>query len=98
MIKAYLKEKIVKIQPVKGDYLEPGDPIETDVSARVNWKNKLVRNVEGEEIMSNVNIDIENDPDLYFDCQYRIDGVTFSVISIDRQQDFSTRYLKVYLG
>lgn len=98
MINAYLKETIVRIDPVPGDYMEPGIPTRTNVKARVNWKNKKVRNMEGEEVESNVNIMIRHSGSLYFDSKYEINGVEYGILAIDREQDFSARYLVVYLS
>jgi len=97
MIKAYLKEDVVRIYPQPGDYLEPGIPIRISMKARVNWKNTKVRNFEGEEVVSKVNIMIPVLSDLYFDSRFEVNGVEHGILAIDREQDFSARYLVVYL-
>jgi len=97
MIKAYLKEDVVRIDPQPGDYLEPGIPIRIPQKARITWKNKLVKNPNGEEVVSQVNLMIEYSDTLYFDSRFEVNGVEHGILAIDREQDFSARYLVVYL-
>ena len=96
-ISAYFKETVVRIYPQPGDYLEPGIPIRISMKARVTWKNKMVKNPEGEEVVSNVNIMIPVLSDLYFDSRFEVNGVEHGILAIDKMDDFSARYLVVYL-
>jgi len=99
VIDAYMNETIKLLSPnPPGDFMEKTPPTETEILARVNWINKLVKNTEGEEVMSAVNIDIDNDISIYYDHKFEIQNVKFSIIKIDRVQDFSAQYLKIYLS
>ena len=97
MITAYFKEEVVRIYPQPGDYLEPGIPIRISMRARVNWKNTKVRGPDGEEVVSKVNIMIPVLSDLYFDSRFEVNGVEHGILAIDKMDDFSARYLVVYL-
>jgi len=56
-----------------------------------------VKNPNGEEVVSQVNLMIEYSDTLYFDSRYEVNGVEHGILAIDREQDFSARYLVVYL-
>ena len=99
VIDAYMNETVILLVPnPPGDFMEKTPPTEVEILARVNWINKLVKNAEGEEVMSAVNIDIDNDTSIYYDHKLEIQNVKFSIIKIDRVQDFSAQYLKIYLS
>jgi len=99
VIDAYMNETVKLLVPnPPGDFMEKTPPTEVEILARVNWINKLVKNAEGEEVMSAVNIDIDNDTSIYYDHKLEIQNVKFSIIKIDRVQDFSAQYLKIYLS
>lgn len=98
MIRSYLREEVVRIDPQPGNYLEPGIPKRTAKKARINWENKVVRNMEGEEVKSNVNLLMEYDSTLYYDSRFEVNGVEHGILSIARMQDFSNRSMTVYLS
>jgi len=99
MINAYLNETITLIRAGKpGDYMEPTEPELIDVKARVNWINELIRNQEGEQVVSAVNVLIKPDEEVYFDDRFKIHEIGYSILKIDKRQDFSARYLKIWLG
>ena len=81
-----------------GDFMKKTPPTEVDIDARVEWKRKLVKNAEGLEVISVVNIMIDHDASIYYDHKFEIDNVVFSTIMIDRVEDFSPQYLIVYLS
>lgn len=96
---AYMNQSIKMFIPNSpGDFMEKTTPTEVSIDARVNWERKLVKNAEGEEVISVVNIMIDHDASIYYDHKFEIDHVVFSVITIDRVQDFSPQYLIVYLS
>lgn len=98
MIGPYQTETIVMIKPgIPGDYMEPSEPELVDLQARVNHETKMVRNAAGEMVASNINILVEVDEDIYFDYRFKINDVEYSIINIDKKQDFSFRYYQIYL-
>jgi len=99
MHEVYRNQTIKMLVPnPPGDFSEKTPPTEVDIDARVNWKRELVKNADGEEVISNVNIMIDHDTSIYYDHKFEIDSVIFSIITIDRVQDFSPQYLTVYLS
>jgi hypothetical protein len=95
---AYRKETVVRIIPQPGDYLEPGIPKRVSMKAKVMWKNTKVKDLNGEEVVSNVNLNLPVIDGLYYDSKFEVDGVEFDIVFIDRIDDFSARYLIVYLS
>lgn len=100
-----MPHEVYRNQPIKmlvpnppSDFMEKVPPTEVEIDARVEWKRKLVKNAEGEEVISNVNIMIDYDASIYYDHKFEIDHVVFSIMSIDRVEDFSPQFLTVYLS
>jgi len=99
VIDAYMNETVILLIPnPPGDFMEKTPPTEVEILARVNWINKLVKTIEGEEVMSGVNVDIDFDTSIYYDHKIKIQSVVFSIIKIDRVQDFSAQFMTVYLS
>lgn len=99
MIDAYTNQTVTLLTPQDpDDWSEKRDPVERKIQARVDWINKLVRNIEGEEVTSAVQVIIAYDSTIYYDHKIRIDNVEHSIIKIDRIQDFSSQYLRVFLS
>lgn len=97
MIKAYCNETITLIRPaLPGDWLEPGETVEEDIEAYVDWTNQLVRDIEGEEVKSAVSFLMEYNGTLDYDVKVRIQGRPHSIIKIARRQDFSAVCLQVW--
>jgi hypothetical protein len=98
MIGPYQTEPVVMVKPgIPGDYMEPTEPELIDLPARVNHETLMVRNAAGEMVASNINILVEVDEDIYFDYRFKINDVEYSIINIDKKQDFSFRYYQIYL-
>ena len=99
MINAYLTEKVTLLIPApQDDWMEKPAPSERAISARINYENKRVVNPEGEEVVSKVNLLVDFDEDIYYDYGIRVKNIEHTIYSIDRQQDFSARYLIIYLS
>lgn len=100
MIGPYQNQTITWIRRgTPGDWLEPGEDEELDLKARVNWKNALVRNPEGEMVSSSVNIliDVPRGEIIFFNDGFKIEEREYSIIQVDRKEDFSSRYYQIWL-
>lgn len=98
-IEVYTNQTIKMLIPnPPNDFMEKTPPTEVEILARVNWERKLVKNAEGEEVISNVNIMLDYDASVYYDHKFEIDFVKFAIISIDRVQDFSAQFMVIYLS
>ena len=98
-IDVYSNQTIKMLVPnPPNDFMEKTPPTEVEILARVNWERKLVKNAEGEQVVSNINIMVDHDASVYYDHKFEIDSVIFSIISIDRVQDFSAQFMVIYLS
>jgi hypothetical protein len=96
MIKAYLTDDITVRTVVYGTW---GGTTPTDVvtKGRFEFKTKLVRNLQGEQVVSSANVLLEiivlghKDKIIY-------GGVEYSILTIEIKKDFSDKYLLINLA
>jgi len=99
MIKAYQNEKILLIKPGSPEaWMEPGDEEEIEMKARVNRRTMIIKDFKGEQVASAIDILITPEEEIYYEYHFKIEDVTYSILKIDRKQDFSARYLQIWLG
>ena len=95
----YYADTVSVLIPVTpGPWMEGKDPIERAMNCRINYKNERTMNTEGEEVVSHINLLCAYGENIDYNYRIRIDLVEYGIISIDRTQDFSSQYQKVYLG
>jgi len=69
------------------------------IKARIEWQNKLVRNAQGEQVVSAALVYLAGDivaptnADLII-----IDGKDHSIMRVDRRTDFSTSHFEVWIA
>ena len=111
MIKAYLINMIVLNKYMGQDKYQEPLPRDSDtIRARVDFKERHVNNANGELVVSMAKIYLENrgvistgfSTRLNLTISYRdtitIDGIDHTIILISREQDFSARFLAVYVS
>ena len=75
MINSYLVDDLYKIvapDPPYDEYNQPNAPTITAIKGLVQWKTKLVRNLQGEEVTSMGNVLLRADIGLTHNDQLRI--------------------------
>jgi len=82
-----------------GGFDEWGEPSATtseSVKGYVEWKTHLVRDINGEEVVSSGYVMLPYDSTIDHKDKLTINSTTFSILSIDRLKDFSNRGLMVH--
>jgi len=106
MISVYLTDDLWTVKapdPPRDKYQKPYPPIVKDVKGLIQWKNQLVRNTAGEEVVSNGNVLLKNDTDLGHNDQLRIydpargKNIDHPIITILPAKGFFTAGIYVYL-
>jgi len=99
MIRAYCVDDITILRWQGDDqWNEPIAALEVDVKGYADWKTKLIRNIEGEEVVSRGSVYILYDGDLTHKDRLKIDGVEYSIITIRQVKDFSDVAQEVFLA
>ena len=76
---------------------EGGTPSIEAVMGMVVYKSKLVRNAQGEEALSTIQVLLAFDSTLTHEDKVRIGAVDYSILSIDLVRDFSVSDMWVNL-
>ena len=111
MIKAYLTDTVV-LKQYKGEdeYGTPNSRTEVSLKARVDYKNRNVIDLSGEEVVSMARVllspmsiirsgfSTRSASTIAYEDVLEVDGVDHAIVSIGKQGDFSTRYMEVYIA
>ncbi len=107
MINAYLTDDLWTVKapdPPLDEYNVPNAPTVTAIKGFIQWKNTLVRNVEGQEVTSMGNVLLKEDIDLGHEDQLRIydsargKNIDHAIITILPAKGFFTAGIYVFLG
>lgn len=97
MIGAYLTDPVVIVESAETVFGQPsGSPALTTVQARVEAKDILVRDQQGNTVTSTTQVLMENRT-LAATDKIRIDGVDHSIIRKVEKKDFGVVGLKLFL-
>lgn len=91
MIDAYLTDTVTRfIAGVLSEWNERTYATE-EIPAMVNYKSKLVRNMEGEEVVTNVQVMLNIDQEISHKDRIQLEGESFThgIINFGRPRDFS---------
>ena len=96
MINAYLTDDITIQRNTFGTW-GTSTPTNTTVKGRFEFKTKLVRNQNGEQVVSSANVML---PVVVLGHQDKIiyNTVTYSIIALELKKDFTNRFLLIYLA
>lgn len=106
MINVYLKDDIWTVKapvPPLDEFNVPFPPIVTAIKARIEWKTKQVKNLQGVDVVSSMQVLLKFDSDLGHEDKLRITDPAqggnkdYAIINIDRAKDFSSKAIWVYL-
>jgi hypothetical protein len=96
MIKAYLKDNII-IRKIITDQWGVATPSDITKKGRFEFRTKLVRNLQGEQVASTAKVFL---PLLTIEHKDKIvyDSKEYSILTISVIKDFSSRFLKLDLA
>ncbi len=106
MINVYLTDDLWTVKapdPPLDEYNVPNAPIVKAIKGLIQWKTKLIMNLEGEEVTSNGNVLLKVDTDLGHNDQLRIydssrgKNIDHPIIIILPAKGFFTAGIYVYL-
>ncbi len=106
MINSYLVDDLWAVKapdPPLDEYNLPNAPAVTAIKGLIQWKNMLVRDVEGQEVASKGNVLLKEDADLGHEDQLRIydpargKNIDHAIITILPAKGYSTVGIYVYL-
>ncbi len=99
MIRAYCVDDITILRwQGDDDWNEPLAALEIDVKGYVDWKTRLIRDINGEEVVSRGSVYILYDGDLTHQDRLKINGVEYSIITVRYVKDFSDVAQEVFLA
>jgi len=100
MIRAYLVDSITILR-WQGDDMhnEPvAAAVEVNINGYVNWKTRLIRDINGEEVVSSGSAYILYNENLTHKDRLKIDGVEYAIITVKQLKDFSRTAQEVFLA
>lgn len=97
MFNVYMQDHIIL---KRGTYNQWGTLTNTSnvaVKGRFNFKTKLVRNLQGEQVVATAEVMIPNIPVEHKDrIVYK--NIEYSIINITTERNFSEKYVKLYIS
>ena len=101
MINAYLVETIQILRRPNPPFDSWGEPLPQaalTVKAYTDWRNRLVRDKKGEQVLSRALVYLHYDGLLTNEDRLLIAGVEYPIIQIGEIQDFSRDHYEVYIA
>lgn len=97
MIETYFNDTITHL--VAGTPDQWGVVAYTEVSrrCRIEYKTRLVRNQQGEQVVSNVRVFFASDVTVTHADKFNLDGADRSILRIDKPSSFATQYVQMDL-
>jgi SPP1 family predicted phage head-tail adaptor len=96
MINAYLQDSM-EILTVTYDKWGTATTVSTSIKGRFNYKTQMVRNLEGEQVVSNAFVLIPATEDINNEDKIKYNGKEYNILSLELAKDFSDRFIKVNL-
>lgn len=98
MIGAYLGDSIVIRYLIVLDQWNTGTYTDVSVKARVEWSNKLIRNTQGEQVVSAALVYLAGDIVAPTNAdKIIIDAVEHAIMRVDKKVDFSMSHWECYI-
>lgn len=96
MINAYITDTITLKRRVYGTWGGATDT-ESTIKGRFEFKTKMTRNLQGEQVVSTANVilplmSIEHKDKIVFESK------EYTILAIERRKDFNSRFLLIYLA
>lgn len=97
MINAYMQDTIT-VSQVTYDQWGKATKSNTTVKGRIEFRTKLVRNLQGEQVVSSAKVYLSTISGLGHEDKITYDGKEYSILNIEHVKDFSTKFIKVDLA
>lgn len=98
MFDAYMTDTVILVKRASSTSWGEASETETSVKARVDWKNRMVRDFKGEQVVSSAVVYL-NDTTLNAYDRIKIDSIERPILSIQKNRAFSKNViLEVYIG
>lgn len=96
MINAYCKDSIT-VKTSTRDQWGTATYTSATVKGRFEFKTKMVRNLQGEQVVSSANVilplmTLTHDEKIYYGSK------EYSILGIEEAKDFSNRFMRIYLA
>jgi hypothetical protein len=96
MINAYLQDSM-EILTVTYDKWGTATTESTNIKGRFNYKTKMVRSLEGEQVVSSAVVLLPASVDINHEDKIKYNGKEYNILSLELVKDFSNRFIKVNL-
>ena len=98
MIGAYLIDDVIIKNLVSLDQWQEPTWSTVAVKCRIEWASKLIRNAQGEQVVSAALVYFDSDVvGLTIDDRIIIDGVEHAIMRVDKRTDFSISHYEVWI-
>lgn len=98
MIGAYLKDNFIVLRHgTKDQYGSEGPGTEEPAKGLIEWKTRLMRSIQGEEVLSQASVLMAYDATLTHEDRLKLSGVEYPILAIEVLRDFAVRGMKVYI-
>jgi hypothetical protein len=98
MIQAYLVDDIVIRYLATLDPWNTATYTDVAVKARVVWSNKLIRNTQGEQVISAALVYLDGDITALTNAdRITIGGLEHAIMRVDKKTDFSTSHYEIWI-
>ena len=96
MINAYMNDEIT-LKTSTLDQWNKATYAETTIKGRFEYKTKLIRNLQGEQVVSSARVFLA-DQTIGHNDKIIYGGKEYSILSIEQMKDFSTKFIRIYLS
>lgn len=99
MLRAYMNDDItILYDEGENDWGEPNPKTEIEMKAYLDWKTHLIRNLEGEQVVSRGIAYIMPSRDVTHKDMIKIDGIEYAILDVREGKDFSENHQEVHLA
>lgn len=98
MIGAYLKDTLTLVRHgVRDAFGTEGATTEESVRGLVEWKTRLMKTTNGEEVLCSGYVLMRYDSTVTHEDRLKISGIERQIVAVEVARDFSVRGMKVYV-
>lgn len=96
MINAYMNDSVT-LKTATLDQWNKATYVSTVLKGRFEFKTKMVRNLQGEQVVSSARVYLAN-REIGHNDKIVYDGKEYVILNIEEKKDFSTKFLRVDLA
>lgn len=99
MIGSYMVDALTIVRHAARDqWNEEGTPTLELTTGYIEWGTKLIRDLQGDQVVAAGRVWLEYDSTLTHEDKLRIDSVDHVILKIETQKDFEARATLVYIA